>query len=107
MLQCSAGDANVSSDPLYTIQPVVKPVEQPAASCKQTFNRSSNRLFNRFDNRLYRVNGVSDFPSGLRPTRNCFQSAQTSSGKVPEICMKSRCLAGFSSVEIVTSSKRH
>jgi len=40
--------------PIYTIQPVVKPVEQPAASCKETFNR----LFNRFDNRLYRVNGV-------------------------------------------------
>ena len=37
------------SNPVYTIQiqPVVKPVEQPAASCKQTFNR----LFNRFDNR--------------------------------------------------------
>jgi len=32
--------------PVYTIQPIVKPVEQPAASCKQTFNR------------LYRVNGV-------------------------------------------------
>ena len=41
----------------------VKPVEQPAASCKQTFNRLSNRLFNRlcnrfdnrFDNRMCRV----------------------------------------------------
>jgi len=29
-------------------------VEQPAASCKQTFNRLNNRI----DNRLYRVNGV-------------------------------------------------
>jgi len=53
---------SVSLRPVYTIQTVVKPVEQlveqPAASCKQTFNRLSNRLFNRFDNRLYRVNGV-------------------------------------------------
>ena len=40
-------------------QPVVKLAEQPAASCKQTFNRLSNRLFNRFGNRFYRVNGVS------------------------------------------------
>ena len=32
----------------YTIQPVVKPVGQPAASCKQTSNRLSNR-FNRLD----------------------------------------------------------
>ena len=37
-----------SSDSVYTIQLVVKPVEQPAASCKQTFNR----LFSRFENRL-------------------------------------------------------
>ena len=55
---------------VYTnIQPVVKPVvqplvrlttavEQPAASCKQTFNRLLKPLNNRFDNRLYRVNGV-------------------------------------------------
>ena len=58
-----------------------KPVEQPAASCKQACNRLSNRLnnrldnrldvclhdaagclfirlFNRFGNQLYRVNGV-------------------------------------------------
>jgi len=45
-------------NPVYTIHPVVKaveqPVEQPAASSKQTFKR----LFNWFDNRLYRVNGV-------------------------------------------------
>ena len=51
------------SDPVYTIQPVVKPVElpveQPAASCKQTSNGLSNRLINRLGNRLYRVNGVS------------------------------------------------
>ena len=31
--------------PVYTIQPVAKPVEQPVASRKQTFNR----LFNWFD----------------------------------------------------------
>jgi len=43
------------SNPVCTIQPVVKSVEQPATSCKQTFYR----LFNRFDSRLYRVNGVS------------------------------------------------
>jgi len=47
------------SEPVCTTQPVVKPVEQPAASCKQTFNRLSNRLFDRFDNRLCRVNGLS------------------------------------------------
>jgi len=47
---------------VYTMQPVVqlivKSVEQPAASCKQTFIRLSNRLNNRFDDRLYRVNEV-------------------------------------------------
>ena len=44
---------------LYTIRPLVKSVEQPAALCKQTFNRLLfNRLFNRFGNRLYRVNEV-------------------------------------------------
>ena len=39
-----------SSDPVCTIQPVDKPVEQPfeqlAASCNQSFNRLSYRLFN-------------------------------------------------------------
>jgi len=43
------------SNPVYTIQPVVQPVWQPAVSCKQTFNRLSNwfvRLSNWFDNRL-------------------------------------------------------
>ena len=43
-----------TSSPVYTIQPVVKPVE-----CLYTrYNRLSNRLYNRFDNRLYRVNGI-------------------------------------------------
>jgi len=45
-------------NPVYTIQPVVKPVLQPVASCMQTFHRLSNGLYNRFDNRLYRVNGA-------------------------------------------------
>jgi len=36
-----------SSDSVYTIQLVVKPLEQPAVSCKQTFNQ----LFSRFENR--------------------------------------------------------
>ena len=49
-------------NPVYTTEPVLNPVEQlveqPAALCKQTFNRLSNRLFNRFEKRLYRVNGV-------------------------------------------------
>ena len=31
-------------DPVYTIQLVVKPIEQLAVSCKQTFNRLFNRL---------------------------------------------------------------
>jgi len=57
------------------IQPAVEPVEQPAASCKQTFNR----LFNRFDNRLFytRYNGfdkrldvylhdAAGYPTGCR-----------------------------------------
>ena len=47
------------SNPIYTIQPVVKPawqrVWQPAVSCKQTSNRLSNRLSNGFDNRLTAV----------------------------------------------------
>jgi len=45
-------------NPVHTTQPVFKPVEQPAASYKQTFSRLSNRLFDRSDNRLYHVNGV-------------------------------------------------
>jgi len=53
-----------TSEPVYTIQPVVKPVEQPveqqpAASCKQTSYRLSNRLFSWFDNRMCRANVVS------------------------------------------------
>jgi len=43
-------------NPVYTIQPVVKPVVQrvwqPAVSCKQT----SNRLWNRVVQRVYRCN---------------------------------------------------
>jgi len=38
-------------------------VEQPAASCKQTFEpvaKPVERLNDRIDNRLYRVNGVSE-----------------------------------------------
>ena len=38
----------VPSSPIYTIQPVVKPVWQRDVSCIQIFNRG-------FDNRLYRV----------------------------------------------------
>jgi len=60
----------VYENPVYTIQPVVKPVVQrvwqPTVSCKQTSNRlskwlsnrSDNRFDNRIDNRLYRVNGA-------------------------------------------------
>jgi len=41
--------------PVYTIQPVVKPL----AECLFTrCNQLSNRLYNRLSNRLYRVNGV-------------------------------------------------
>jgi len=43
--------------PVYTIQPVVKPVQQPVECL---FTRCS-RLFNRFHNRLYRVNGALEF----------------------------------------------
>jgi len=69
-------------NPVYTIQPFVKPVVQPvwqpAVSCKQTSNRlwtgcqtwpcwtnshcSFNRLYNRIDNRLYtRYNRLSNW----------------------------------------------
>jgi len=52
----------LSFKPVYTIQPVVKPVEQLVAQPVEClFTRCSrlfNRLLNRFDNRLYRVNGV-------------------------------------------------
>ena len=41
----------VYSNPVYTIQPVVKPVVK---------HRLSNRFDNRFDNKLYRVNGASE-----------------------------------------------
>jgi len=41
---------------LQSKHPIVKPVEQlveqPAASCEQTFSRLSNQLLNRFDKRL-------------------------------------------------------
>jgi len=43
---------------VYTIQPVVKPVEQPVECLFIRCTRLFNRLFNRFDNRLYRVNGL-------------------------------------------------
>ena len=55
-------------DPVYTIQPVVKSVEQPVVKPVEQavgqlvvclFTRYT-RQFNRFDNRLYRVNGVLD-----------------------------------------------
>jgi len=51
-----------SLKPVYTIQPVVKPVVipvwQPVECLYARYNRLSNQLYNRFDNRLYRVNGV-------------------------------------------------
>jgi len=54
---------NDPSNPIYTIQPVVKPVVQPvwqrAVSCKQTSNRLSNWFDNRFDNRVERTAVVS------------------------------------------------
>ena len=50
---------SVSWSPVYTIQPVVKPVVKrvwpPVVSCIQSFNRLSKRLYNRVENRLYRV----------------------------------------------------
>jgi len=64
---CNNCSALVDSEPVYTIQPVVKPVwqtvEQPVVSCIQTFNRLSNQLYNRFGNRFCRVYGVSAFQS--------------------------------------------
>ena len=49
----TADTGDATEQPVYTMQPVVQPVEQPASSCKQTFNRL---LFKWSDNRLYRVN---------------------------------------------------
>jgi len=40
-------DALQQLNPVYTIQPAVKPAEQQVVSCIQTFNWFNNRLFNR------------------------------------------------------------
>jgi len=45
----------VQVSPIYTTQPVVKPVVQLVVSCIQTFNRLSKPFHNHFDNRLYHV----------------------------------------------------
>ena len=45
--------------PVYTIQPIVKPVEQPAASCKQTFNRLLSRSDNGWNVCLHDTAGCS------------------------------------------------
>ena len=47
---------NHALSPVYTIQPVVKPIWQPVKCLYTGYNRMSQ--YNRFDNRLYRVNGV-------------------------------------------------
>jgi len=59
-----------SLSPVYTIQPVVKPVAglttgwtNSGCSLFTRISRLSNRLYNRFDNRLYRVNGVLELCS--------------------------------------------
>jgi len=52
-----------SLTPVYTIQPVVKPVWQPAVSCKQTSNRLLNRcLYTRYSRltNLYRLSNGFD-----------------------------------------------
>jgi len=50
---CAVADAYTP----FTRYNRVKPVEQPAASCKQTFNQLFNRL-RELVQRLYRANGV-------------------------------------------------
>ena len=66
-------------NPVYTIQPVVIPVEQLAASCKQTFNRWSNRLSNRLFNpvvscnQFTRYNRLSSKPVE-QPAASCKQT---------------------------------
>ena len=86
--------------PVYTIQPVVKPVVQlvwqPAVSCKQTSNRLWDRfdnhvertatvrstgyqtgLYNRFDNRLYtRYNWLSTVWQQVASCRRGFSISQ-------------------------------
>jgi len=68
MLQCKTlvtgilSETMVSLYPVYTIQLVVKPVEQPVeclfTRCSRLLNQLFNRFDNRFDNRLCRVNGL-------------------------------------------------
>jgi len=84
MLQCKTlvtgilSETMVSLYPVYTIQLVVKPVEQPVECL---FTRCS-RLFNQLFNRLYRVNGLLDAISLRACLANsavsAFQSAFTS-----------------------------
>jgi len=47
-------------NPVYTIQPVVKPVEQRVGQPVECLFTRCSQLFNRFDNRLYRADGVLD-----------------------------------------------
>ena len=79
------------SNPVYTIQPVVKPIEQPVEQpvgclftrCSQLFKR----LFNRFDNRLYRVSGVLASYNELTRINECTPS------DVDSWCCKSNLVA--------------
>jgi len=60
---------------VYTIQLVVKPVEQPVWRPVECLFTRCKRLFNRFDNPLYRVNGTLELsPENHPPCKISFRS---------------------------------
>jgi len=76
--------------PVYTIQPVVKLVWQPAEPCKQTSNRLSHRLSNGFDNRLnVCIHDRTGCQTGLIQVVSCKWGLSFTCGSV---CVFSRAL---------------
>ena len=75
--------------PVYTIQPVVKPVEQavgqPVVSCIQTSNRLKNQFYNRFDNQLYCVNGVGLLETAAESSIPSWASQSTRRYRTPPV----------------------
>jgi len=69
--QCAPLSNTCFFRPHLQVQLVVKPVEQPAALCKQTFNRLSYWLLNWFDNQL---NVYTMQPVVLPRLSNCTSS---------------------------------
>jgi len=80
-------------NPVYTIQPVVKPVSQPVKCLYTRYNRLygvyswlSNWLYNRYDIRLYHVSGVS------MPISTCSKARDVIVGK-QQFCRSPRNLS--------------